>query len=105
MKYFLSRETIEITWGQTVESSTIKVGKVINVSEVVPLGVLKLMLRLRLGLGLRLRLSDDGRRLDLDLVRLRQDIWPADHTGGGGRHTTGLTKHTARVDPGLQSGA
>ena len=84
---------MEITWGQTVESSTIKVGKVINVGQVVPLSVL------RLSLWLRLRLGDDG---DLEVW---EDVWPADHTGGGGRHPTGLTQHTAGVHPGLQSRA
>ena len=101
MKYFLSRETIEITWGQTVESSTIKVGKVINVGHLLPPVVL------RRRLGLRLRLGDDG-NLDLDLgLGLREDIRPADHTGGGRslHKTTGLTQHAARVHPGLQSGA
>ena len=86
---------MEITWGQTVESSTIKVGKVINVGQVVPLSVLRLSLWQRL----RLRLDDDWR------LELRQDVRPADDTGGGRRHPTGLTQHAARVHPGLQSGA
>ena len=95
---------MEITWGQTVESSTIKVGKVINVGQLLPPAVLR-----RRGLGLRLRLGDDG-NLDLDLrlgLVVREDIRPADHTGGGGslHKTTGLTQHAVRVHPGLQSGA
>ena len=40
---------MKITWRQTVESSTIKVGKVINVGQVVSLAVPSWRLRLRLG--------------------------------------------------------
>ena len=86
---------MKITWRQTVESSTIKVGKVINVGQGLPLS----------GLRWRLRLGED---LDLDLgmrLRLGEDVRPADHTGGGGRRPTGLAQYAARVHPGLQCGA